>query len=42
MTKFKKRAAAELSEYLEDASEWLDDAPYGPRGGPPITSIGWY
>lgn len=42
VTKFKKRAAAELSEYWEDAGEWLDDAPYGPRGGPPITSIGRY
>ncbi|WP_313696306.1 FAD-dependent monooxygenase [Halorarum halobium] len=42
VTKFKKRAAAGLSDYYEDAGEWLDDAPYGPRGGPPIATIGRY
>ncbi|QLG64160.1 FAD-dependent monooxygenase [Halorarum salinum] len=42
VTKFKKRAAAGLSDYWEDAGEWLDDAPYGPRGGPPIANVGRY
>lgn len=38
ITKAKKRAAAELSDYVERAGEWLDEAPYGPRGGPPIAT----
>ncbi|MFC4549901.1 MULTISPECIES: FAD-dependent monooxygenase [Halorussus] len=41
VTKAKKRAAAELSDYIERAGEWLDDAPYGPHGSPP-TSVGQY
>ena len=42
VTKLKKEAAARLAEHWEDAGEWLDDAPYGPRGGPPIQSLGRY
>lgn len=41
-TRVKKVAAAKLADYCEDAGEWLDDAPYGPHGSPPITSIGQY
>lgn len=41
VTRAKKRAAAALSGYWEPAGEWLDDAPYGPHGGPP-TSVGRY
>ncbi|NHN61657.1 MULTISPECIES: FAD-dependent monooxygenase [Halorussus] len=41
VTKTKKRLAAELAEYYEPAGEWLDDAPYGPHEGPPVT-IGQY
>jgi 3-(3-hydroxy-phenyl)propionate hydroxylase len=32
----KKRLAAEAAEWWEPAGEWLDEAPYGPSGGPPI------
>ncbi|WP_276282330.1 FAD-dependent monooxygenase [Halorussus caseinilyticus] len=42
VTRTKKAAAAKLADYWEDAGEWLDDAPYGPHGSPPITSIGQY
>lgn len=38
----KKRLAAELAEYWEPAGEWLDEAPYGPAGGPPIPTGGKY
>jgi 3-(3-hydroxy-phenyl)propionate hydroxylase len=41
LTKAKKRAAAELADYWEDAGEWLDDAPYGPHEGP-STTVGQY
>ena len=37
----KKRVAAALADYWEPAGEWLDDAPYGPHEGPPVT-IGQY
>jgi len=40
-TKAKKRAAAELAAHWEPAGEWLDDAPYGPHEGPPVT-VGQY
>lgn len=38
VTKGKKRAAAEASEYWEPAGKWLDTAPYGPASGPPIAN----
>lgn len=41
VTKTKKRLAAELADYSERAGEWLDDAPYGPHGSPPV-SVGQY
>lgn len=41
VTRGKKRAAAALSDYSERAGEWLDDAPYGPHGSPPMT-VGQY
>jgi 3-(3-hydroxy-phenyl)propionate hydroxylase len=41
VTKTKKRIAAELADYWERAGEWLDDAPYGPHGSPPV-SVGQY
>ncbi len=41
VTKAKKRAAALASGYWEPAGEWLDDAPYGPHGSPPV-SVGRY
>jgi len=37
-TKLKKRVAAELADYWTPAGEWLDDAPYGPRSGPPLAT----
>jgi 3-(3-hydroxy-phenyl)propionate hydroxylase len=37
----KKYLAAQAADYYEPAGEWLDDAPYGPHGGPPVT-IGQY
>ena len=41
VTKGKKYLAAKVAPYYEPAGEWLDDAPYGPHGGPPVT-IGQY
>jgi len=41
VTRAKKRLAARLAPYWEPAGEWLDDAPYGPHGGPPVT-VGQY
>jgi 3-(3-hydroxy-phenyl)propionate hydroxylase len=41
ITKAKKRTAAALADYWEGAGEWLDDAPYGPHGSPPV-SVGRY
>ncbi len=41
VTRAKKRLAAKVAPYYEPAGEWLDDAPYGPHGGPPVT-IGQY
>ncbi|WP_083870216.1 FAD-dependent monooxygenase [Haloterrigena salina] len=41
-TVLRKEVAAEMSEYFETAGEWLDDAPYGPHGAPPIVSTGSY
>ncbi|NIB99636.1 FAD-dependent monooxygenase [Halobacterium sp. R2-5] len=41
VTRAKKRLAAKAAPYYEPAGEWLDDAPYGPHGGPPVT-IGQY
>lgn len=41
MINAKKRLAAAVAPYWERAGEWLDDAPYGPRGGPP-TAVGQY
>jgi len=38
VTKAKKRLAAAVAGYWEPAGEWLDDAPYGPRGGPPVVT----
>lgn len=38
----KKRLAAALAPYYEPAGEWLDTAPYGPRGGPPVETGGKY
>ncbi|WP_101295931.1 FAD-dependent monooxygenase [Halegenticoccus soli] len=42
LTVLRKEAAAELADYFEVAGEWLDDAPYGPHGAPPIVSTGNY
>ncbi|MFC6963990.1 hypothetical protein ACFQJ8_20415 [Halocatena marina] len=42
MTVLRKEAAASLADHFETAGEWLDDAPYGPRGTPPIVSTGNY
>lgn len=41
ITKAKKFAAAKAATVYEPAGEWLDDAPYGPHGGPPVT-VGQY
>jgi 3-(3-hydroxy-phenyl)propionate hydroxylase len=41
ITKAKKLLAAKIAPHYEPAGEWLDDAPYGPHGGPPVT-IGQY
>ncbi|MFB6268786.1 MAG: FAD-dependent monooxygenase [Halobacterium sp.] len=41
VTRAKKYLAAKAAPYYEPAGEWLDDAPYGPHGGPPVT-IGQY
>jgi len=37
-TRMKKRLAAELADYYTPAGEWLDEAPYGPRSGPPLAT----
>ena len=37
-TEAKKRVAAAASDWWEPAGEWLDDAPYGPRGGSPAAT----
>lgn len=42
LTKAKKRGAAELAEWWEPAGKWLDEAPYGPKSGPPIATGGKY
>ncbi|WP_083898801.1 FAD-dependent monooxygenase [Natronococcus jeotgali] len=42
VTVLRKEVAAEMSDYFETAGEWLDDAPYGPHGSPPIVSTGNY
>jgi len=39
--KAKKRVAAAVANFWEPAGEWLDDAPYGPHGGPRV-NIGQY
>jgi len=39
--KAKKRVAAAVANLWEPAGEWLDDAPYGPHGGPRV-NIGQY
>jgi len=41
-TVLRKEAAASLADYFEPAGEYLDDAPYGPHGAPPIVSTGNY
>ncbi|MDJ1433137.1 FAD-dependent monooxygenase [Halostagnicola sp. A-GB9-2] len=41
-TILRKEAAASLADTFEEAGEWLDDAPYGPHGSPPIVSTGNY
>lgn len=41
-TKLKKTAAASIAPLYEPAGEWLDDAPYGPHGSPPIVSTTAY
>lgn len=42
LVNLKKEAAARLADYWEPAGEWLDDAPYGPHGSPPIVTEGVY
>ncbi|WP_247004684.1 FAD-dependent monooxygenase [Halosolutus gelatinilyticus] len=42
VTVLRKEIAAEMADYFEAAGEWLDDAPYGPHGTPPIVSTGSY
>ncbi|WP_083860875.1 FAD-dependent monooxygenase [Natrialba asiatica] len=42
VTVLQKEAAASLADQFETAGEWLDDAPYGPHGTPPIVSTGNY
>ncbi len=42
ITNAKKEVAARLADYWEPAGEWLDDAPYGPHGSPPIVSTSNY
>ncbi|MFC6769614.1 monooxygenase, partial [Natrinema soli] len=42
VTVLRKEAAASLADHFEVAGEWLDDAPYGPHGTPPIVSTGNY
>jgi 3-(3-hydroxy-phenyl)propionate hydroxylase len=42
LTDVKKWAAAQVAPFYEPAGEWLDVAPYGPRGGPPSSDRGKY
>ncbi|QSW97687.1 FAD-dependent monooxygenase [Haloterrigena alkaliphila] len=42
VTVLRKEVAASMSDKFETAGEWLDDAPYGPHGAPPIVSTGSY
>ena len=42
VTVLRKEVAASMSDHFETAGEWLDDAPYGPHGTPPIVSTGNY
>ncbi|MEY7849106.1 FAD-dependent monooxygenase [Natrarchaeobius sp. A-rgal3] len=42
VTVLRKEVAASLADQFETAGEWLDDAPYGPHGAPPIVSTGNY
>ncbi|UHQ98789.1 FAD-dependent monooxygenase (plasmid) [Natrinema zhouii] len=42
VTVLRKEVAAEMADSFETAGEWLDDAPYGPHGTPPIVSTGNY
>ncbi|WP_121743128.1 FAD-dependent monooxygenase [Natronorubrum halophilum] len=42
VTVLRKEVAAEMADSFETAGEWLDDAPYGPHGTPPIISTGNY
>lgn len=42
ITVLQKEAAAKLAENFEVAGEYLDDAPYGPHGAPPIVTTGNY
>lgn len=42
VTVLRKEVAAEIADSFETAGEWLDDAPYGPHGTPPIVSTGNY
>lgn len=42
LTKGKKRVAAEVANYWDSAGKWLDEAPYGPRSGPPLPTSGRY
>ncbi|SFR63735.1 FAD-dependent monooxygenase [Halogeometricum limi] len=41
-TVLRKEAAASLADHFEVAGEYLDDAPYGPHGSPPIVTTGNY
>ena len=34
--------AAQLADFWEPAGEWLDDAPYGPKSGPPLPTESKY
>lgn len=34
----KQRAAAAVANWWEPAGEWLDEAPFGPRSGPPLAA----
>lgn len=36
--RLKQRLAAAVAPVYEPAGKWLDEAPYGPRGGPPIVT----
>lgn len=41
-TVLRKEVSAALADYFEPAGEYLDDAPYGPHGSPPVVSTGNY